>query len=106
MRGSVKRQTRLNLDPILSIQSQDNDLEVGMEEVPLEGTISDLNDIAGLAGRDQRLSEARNAAAMYANFWNELPDDMPEQLRVSLLLSWQQSHSQWVSFMAEEEEYE
>lgn len=77
-----------------------------MAEEPLEETISDLDDIAGLAGRDQRLSEARNAAAMYANFWKELPDDMPEELRVSLLLNWQQSHSQFITFMADEDEYE
>lgn len=77
-----------------------------MDEAPLEGTISDLDEISNLAGRDQRLAEARNAAAMYANFWKELPEDMPESLRVSLILSWQQSHSQWVAFMAEDDEYE
>lgn len=77
-----------------------------MDEAPLEKTISDLDEISSLAGRDQRLAEARNAAAMYANFWNELPEDMPESLRVSLILNWQQSHSQWIAFIAEEDEYE
>lgn len=73
---------------------------------PLEETISDLEEISNLAGRDQRLAEARNAAAMYATFWKELPEDIPEGVRASLLLTWQQSHSQWTAFMAEEDEFE